>query len=85
MEKRDFISIEEAAEYCCLPSKLFLRLVKRRIISCYMPAKDLYLFKKEDLDAFLDGSRIPSRTEMLRHEEETANVKRLNPEENSLQ
>lgn len=50
-----------------------------------MPAKDLFLFKKEDLDAFLDGSRIPSRTEMLRHKEETANVKRLNPEENSLQ
>ena len=85
MENRDFLGIEEAAEYCCLPSKLFLRLIKRRMISCYMPAKDLYLFKKEELDAFLDGSRIPSRTEMLRHKEKTTNVKRLNPEEHTLQ
>lgn len=81
IENQSLMTSKEASEYLKIPLSYFRKMMMRRVIPMYKSGGKTCFFKQSHLDAYLEGSRIASQSEV---EAETATYivkpnKKFNP------
>lgn len=61
---KEFLTTNEAVKYLSICKFTLLEAVRRREIPYYTPPSKTYYFAKADLDAWVNGYRVPTQKEM---------------------
>jgi len=68
-EQKSLLSIDEAASYLGITTSTLYKHTSAGNIAHFKPNGKLILFKKEDLNAWVDARRIPANSEFLSENE----------------
>lgn len=61
---KDFLNVEEAAEYLAVSKNYIYGLTAERVIPFYKPSGKLIYFKRAELDAWINANRVCTNAEI---------------------
>jgi excisionase family DNA binding protein len=61
--ERVYLNIRDLAKYLCISVSSAQKISAARIIPCYKPTGKIILFKKADVDAYIEQFKVPVRQE----------------------